>query len=221
MITETPWVGDDPAGQWARLRADHPRSGRWPVLLTTDEHRPWSTTAPASTPAPDDAATLLARWWTRYADDPAITAPFGPDWPGPAPTPEAAGDPDTAADGVAADLLHHYPSLRLGLVPAERSADVPVVAGWTGAAHHTRDTAEVSTVLRDWEDRFGARVVALGPGDLVLGVAAPPTTRAEALAVAAEHFAFCPDNVWQGDARLSSYADRLVADGHRWSFWWE
>ncbi|CAL9497343.1 hypothetical protein SUDANB95_03343 [Actinosynnema sp. ALI-1.44] len=134
---------------------------------------------------------------------------------------DPAGDPDTAADGVAAGLLHHYPSLRLGLVAAERSADVPTVAGWTGPANHTGNTAEVSAVLRDREDRFGARVVALGPGDLVLGVAAPPTTCAEALAVAAEHFAFCPDNVWQGDARLSSYADRLVADDHRWSFWWE
>lgn len=219
MITETPWPGDDHADQWARLRADHPRTGLWPVLLhveTPDDFRPWST---PDGPTPDDPAALLARWWTRYANDPAMTAPLST-WPGTAPA-DTAGDPDAAADGVAADLLHHYPELLLGLVAADRSADVPTATGWTGAANHTPNPAEISAVLRDWEDRFGGRVVALGPGDLVLSVATPPTTYQQALAVAAEHFAFCPDNVWQGDARLSTYAEQLVKDGHRWSFWWE
>ena len=55
--------------------------------------------------------------------------------------------------------------------------------------------AEISAVLRDREQRFGARVVAAGFSTLLLSVAAPPTTREKALAVAAEHFAFCPDNV--------------------------
>lgn len=40
------WVSDDPApaGLWPLLRAEHPRSGLWPLLLDTlssDPRRPW------------------------------------------------------------------------------------------------------------------------------------------------------------------------------------
>lgn len=40
--------------------------------------------------------------------------------------------------------------------------------------------------------------------------------------MAAEHFAFCPDNVSQGtaDGTLRSYARTLVGE-HTWSFWWD
>lgn len=40
--------------------------------------------------------------------------------------------------------------------------------------------------------------------------------------MAAEHFAFCPDNVSQGtaDGFLRSYARTLVGE-HTWSFWWD
>ncbi|MFF9492763.1 DUF4253 domain-containing protein [Streptomyces flaveolus] len=31
-----------------------------------------------------------------------------------------------------------------------------------------------------------------------LSVAAPPHRREDALCIVAEHFVFCPDNVWQG-----------------------
>jgi hypothetical protein len=101
-----------------------------------------------------------------------------------------------------------------------RSSDVPTVAGWQGAVNYTNDTAKLSAVLRSWEDRFGVRVVGAGFADLYLSVAAPPTDHAEALQVAAEHFAFCPDNVWQGTSPLASYAQRLV-DAPLWHFWWD
>jgi len=53
-------------------------------------------------------------------------------------------------------------------------------------------------------------------------LAAPPATTVEALAVAAEHFAFCPDNVWQGVSpfTLAGYAERLI-DAAMWTFWWD
>jgi hypothetical protein len=54
----------------------------------------------------------------------------------------------------------------------------------------------------------------------VLGVAAPPTGIDEAIRIAAEQFAFCPDNVWHGGATLVDYAQRLI-DASTWSFWWE
>jgi hypothetical protein len=60
----------------------------------------------------------------------------------------------------------------LGLVPAARSADLAALIGWTGPAN-AFGLAELSAVLRSWEQRFGARVVAL-LDELYVSVAAPP-----------------------------------------------
>lgn len=238
------WLSDQPApaGLWARLRAEHARSGLWPLLLDAlddedPEYRPWANgeVLPGEMSSPDDhdPAALLAGWWADHtaeeandtappAEPLAVTAPFGPRWPGLAPALSTRTDPDRTADGLAEQLLAGHGSMRLGLVAANRGADALTAAGWTGPMNYTNDTAEVSAVLRNWEDRFGARVVGVGFATLVLSVAAPPTTREQALAVAAEHFAFCPDNIWQGvePQTLSAYADRLVGD-HSWAFWWD
>jgi hypothetical protein len=75
-------------------------------------------------------------------------------------------------------------------------------------------------VLRSWESRFGARLIELGSGTLLLSVAAPPASAAHAESVAAEHFAFCPDNVVQGPGTISAYAKR-IRKKNLWSFWWD
>jgi hypothetical protein len=56
---------------------------------------------------------------------------------------------------------------------------------------------------------------------LFLSVGVPPATHEEAPA-AAEHFAFCPDNIWQGHEPnlLAAYAERLADDDTR-TFWWD
>ncbi|WP_199443750.1 DUF4253 domain-containing protein [Umezawaea beigongshangensis] len=238
------WLSDEPApaGLWARLRAEHARSGLWPLLLDAlddedEEYRPWGNgevlPGDMSFPGEHDPAALLARWWAAHtgenehdglspAERLAATAPFGRQWPGTSPARPARIDPDRIADDLAEQLLAGHGSMRLGLVAAERGADALTVAGWTGPTNHTDDTAEVSAVLRDWEERFGARVVGVGFSTLLLSVAAPPATHEEALAVAAEHFALCPDNVWQGDEprTLAAHAERIVGD-HSWVFWWD
>ena len=55
------------------------------------------------------------------------------------------------------------------------------------------DGADVAGVLRSWEDRFGAYVVAVGFATLDLVVTRPPGDAREALVLAQEHYAFCPD----------------------------
>ncbi|MFE9097823.1 DUF4253 domain-containing protein [Streptomyces sp. NPDC007264] len=152
-------------------------------------------------------------------------APFGPDWPGLAPAQTLAADPDSRAAEIADRLLDDgswFEDPRLALVPARRSADIPAALGWPGPFNHENDTAVLCSVLRSWEDRFGIRVVALTYDQLVLSVAAPPTTRAEAEALAAEHFACCPDNIVQGHHEtLRAYAEHAVLDQRVWSFWWD
>jgi hypothetical protein len=63
-------------------------------------------------------------------------------------------------------------------------------------------------------------VIGVGFADLYVSVAAPPADQGEALRVAAEHFAFCPDNIWQGKSPLSAYANGLI-DAPIWRFWWD
>jgi hypothetical protein len=88
-------------------------------------------------------------------------------------------------------------------------------------ANVENDAAKLSAVLRSWEDRFAVRVIGVGFAELYLSVAAPPTDHATALHVAAEHFAFCADNIWQSSTTaLTAYADQLI-DAPIWSFWWD
>ncbi|MBQ1074179.1 DUF4253 domain-containing protein [Micromonospora sp. C31] len=226
------WLSDAPPdpGLWAWLRSRHPESGLWPLLLSglsSEESRPWVDgevfPADMSSPEHHDVAELLAGWWagcTSTDEDgtSAVTAPFGRNWPGLAPPGVQTEQPDELADQCA-DFLADGRT-RLGLVPAVRSADTLAVAGWSGPTNHTGDAGEISAVLRSWEDRFGVRVVGVGFATLQLSVAAPPTSTGHALAVAAEHFAFCPDNVWQGAETLAAYAEQILGV-RSWSFWWD
>jgi hypothetical protein len=234
------WLSDEPApdGLWARLRAEHSRSGLWPLLLrplSDEPSRPWEDGElwPDDMSSPDehDPEALLAQWWQdNTVTDPeqddlspaerlAITAPYGQHWPGLAPSAKR-DDPDRVADTLAAELPTFGGTWRLGLVATDRGADALTIAGWIGPVNYTNDTAELSAVLRSWEERFGARVVGAGFADLYLSVAAPPRNREEALPIAAEHFAFCPDNIWQGSETLEAYADGLV-EANAWVFWWD
>ncbi|MFM9588652.1 DUF4253 domain-containing protein [Streptomyces scabiei] len=222
------WCADEPAapGAWAAVRPAR-TAGLLPVLLDVgggqDGPEGWELMpGETSYPGDHDADEVLAEFWDAYAgaDD--------PDWPGLTEAPAEVrppGDPDALA-AATADALVRDPSRlkdpRLALVPARRSADIPAAIGWTGPVNHENDVARLCAVLRSWEDRFGIRVVALTFDQLVLSVAAPPATGAEAEAVAAEHFAFCPDNIRQGtaDGTRASYA-RTLLGAPVWSFWWD
>ncbi|MEU3317126.1 DUF4253 domain-containing protein [Streptomyces sp. NPDC006662] len=242
---EALWLSDGSvsAELWTRIHAERPRRGVWPLLLNSrdpqdSEFRPWGTGEffPEQISSLDDhdPAELLAKWWATYTavdeDDDmlspdqrlAVTAPFGQTWPGLAPAGQAAADPDDLAAEYAARFVLSRPQSRLGLVAAHSGADALAVVGWDGPANWDNDTATFAAVVSDWERRFGARVVAVGSDTLHLSIAAPPTTAEAALLVAAEHFAFCPDNIWQGPRpqTLASYAERLI-DTHCWEFWWD
>ncbi|MER5931244.1 DUF4253 domain-containing protein [Streptomyces sp. NPDC002054] len=236
-------------GSWALSRRPGAvPAGLLPVLLH-DTHGPerwWEERLyPARMSDPDDhhVEVVLREYWEAVVpdeeedEDPEgegaeLIAPFGRSWAGLAapgvPSADAAdaadgaAGPEAVAAGTAEALLAEgrLRNPRLGLVPADRSADIPAAIGWTGPTNHENDTARISAVLRSWEERYGARVVALGYDVLELSVAAPPRTSAEALAVAAEHFAFCPDLVWQGAGSLREYAQELPGTGE-WTFWWD
>ncbi|MFD5617380.1 DUF4253 domain-containing protein [Streptomyces yangpuensis] len=237
------WVSDDAVGAGALAAHRGPQlaaAGLQAVLL---QDRPglerwWQDREfmPERMSDPDDhhVEPVLREFWGRVVPDPEegeegeeIIAPFGRDWPGLAVAAPSDGpdvpDPQAAACELADELVEHghLPAPRLALVPARRGADVPTALGWAGPTNYENDTALISVVLRSWEDRFGARLVALGFDELHLSVAVPPPTTARALPVAAEHFALSPDNIWQGSGSIRAYTDEAVTGSGHWSFWWD
>jgi hypothetical protein len=237
------WLSDGPApdGLWEALLDAHEGSGLWPLLLGGlhgELERPWQSgevhLTRHTSPADHDANDVLSRWWTdmntpddddsdgayppELAGGPDGSDPFGHPWPGLAPAGVLETTPDHRAGEIAGALVDGV--LRLGLVAADRGADALTVAGWNGPMNHTNDTAEISAVVRDWEERFGVRVVSVGFDTLVLSVAAPPVDMSQARAIADEHLAFCPDNIWQGPGSLPEYAESLLGSP-LWAFWWD
>ncbi|MGV9569948.1 DUF4253 domain-containing protein [Streptomyces nigra] len=228
------WLADAQAapGDWAALAPARRSAGLLPVVVDAGggqggpQH--WKLAPDAmSYPGDHDADEVLADLWEEYA-----AGETGREWPGLTdataaadPDPDAPDDPDAVAMGIVDDLVESDGLLedpRLALVPARRSADVPAAIGWSGPVNHEGDTARLCAVLRSWEDRFGIRVVALGFDQLLVSVAAPPLTLAEAEAVADEHFAFCPDNILQsGDPSVRAYAETRVLGRLAWHFWWD
>ncbi|WP_017585970.1 DUF4253 domain-containing protein [Nocardiopsis ganjiahuensis] len=234
------WVSEEPVavGLWSRLFAESPRSGWWPLLVEGFDRDPdlllETSAIERSTALTDhDPAGLLAAWWGEYtgssepgAEEPdphPETAPFGRTWPGTVPAASLAeGAAEATASECAELLVEHGRPQRLGLVRASSGAQALLSCGWSGPVNYDNDTAVFAAVVADWERRFGARLLGLGFDTLLLSVASAPTDIDRALRVAAEHFAFCPDLVWQGSSphTLRGYAERLV-DRPVWNFWWD
>lgn len=233
------WVADGVAApaDWARFASGRYAVGLRPVLLDNDRHLAgwWKTTLDPgmmSDPGDHDAEAVLSQFWDHAVantdedeeedDEEPTLAPYSGIWPGLGAWRAPVEDPDAVAAEVAAGLTEHRLSRpRLALAPVLRSADLPAAIGWTGPMNHENDVARLCAVLRSWEDRFGVRVVALSHDRLDLSVAAPPESAEEALAVAVEHFAFCPDTIWQGYDTLRRYAEEALVGNTHWTFWWD
>jgi hypothetical protein len=195
-----------------------------PVLvagLEDDPKRPWDSgefipTDPRRVQS-IDAVETLANAWRESLDEESLgpVEPFGIDFPG------LASPPTRASDGAGDQyVLAHMNQGRIGLIAAERPADAITAVGWMGAVNVHRDPALISAVLRSWEDRWGAIVAEIGFATLTLTVGNPPRDEQTALALAAEHFSLCPDNIWQGSETLRAYAPGLV-ESKTWNFWWD
>jgi hypothetical protein len=237
------WIADEEpsSGVWESLLPAR-SVGLHPVLIDVDRGDParWELLpAMMSYPGDHDAEDVLAEYWSyaatedmddegddegEDADDDPLLAPYGREWPGLAPAGEPQDDPDARAAEVSGELIavSVLDEPRAALVHARRSADIPAAIGWCGPLNHENDVARLCAVLRSWEDRFGIRVTALGFDVLTVSVASPPRTIEEAEAVAAEHYAFCPDNITQGDHdTLREYAAKAVLNRKVWHFWWD
>ncbi len=213
------WVSELPVKRigkpWRELVRAYATTGLWPVVLVSDggarDTRSWLEGVGHATPdvpdlGRDPAVVLAARWLS----------------------PITGGEPEALAftglalgttDGFV-PIHEHVDALagRLGLVAAARPADVPEVIGWSGAVNHIGNHADVSAVLRSWEDRFGAYLVAMGFDTITLAIERPVKSHTHADLVAREHAAFCPDVVLYD--RFADYRRRLVG-ATSWRLSWD
>ncbi|SFB60109.1 protein of unknown function [Amycolatopsis marina] len=226
------WVSDSPLddpNRYLACVAAHPRTGLWPVLIPRDSRfersgEDWTVDRGRLAPADDriadvDVARTLAGWWREPCCDGTCLRPFGTEFPGLAQRSARRADP-LAEAGNTGSILAARANCRLGLIETERPADVPALLGWAGMINTTDDVAAVSAVLRSWEERFGAVLIALGFDSLELSVAAPPKSRDHSLALAAEHRAFCLENFTGQPGGMREFGADL-AGRRRWRFWWD
>ena len=218
------WVSERPVNdvvaRWKALARVFGDTGLWPLVIEPahgiDRMTDVLMDLPRSSGA--DPFQLLRRWWHQNGgedDEEADEAlePFGRAFPGLAP--RTPGDRPASVDAHLRDLQGH-----LGLVAVDRPAKVLDAIGWMGPANYDLNPTEQSAILDTWEDRFDAYLVGLGFDTISLAVGRPPRDLAVATAIAAEHFSFCPDNIWQGVGSIREYAPMLVG-ADRWDFWWD
>ncbi|MBO4238590.1 DUF4253 domain-containing protein [Pseudonocardia alni] len=205
-------------------------TGRCPVWIRPDDLElpldgPTGPAALAAAIGAVDPDAVLDRWWPGPCRP---GCPCGERLPAAIPRIPGPAGPDRslapATFDAAVDLAGGYGS-SLAVVDAARPADVPAALGWPGICNYVpyQDLVSLSAVLRHWEDRWGAVVVALNRSRMTLSVAYPPTTDAECTEVAAEHIAFCPDqqDPQNGDYYTLSIYSRMIRGAGAWSFWWD
>ncbi len=129
--------------------------------------------------------------------------------------------PASAGLSVAREVLTERPfdKVYVAVVPTEDWTTIPIHLRWGGWNDCPPPEYHVAA-LRSWRDRYGAELVGLSHDVMNLRVAERPGTRAEALALAQEHYDYCYDIVDQGVGTLSQLAAALMNDDW-WYFWWD
>lgn len=216
------WIGTETlneerlTGLIRGLAAAFPRTGLWPLRVPTSTRMtgldvPWGETGPQQ-PKPEipEALAVYERLCRFHTIDNA-------DYEPPAP-PVKSLAPAQPGPQLTADHLNSRTDGGLLLVPVARPADVPAALGWIGATNAQATGADITAVLRSWEDRFGATLVSLGFDTVEVQLGSRPESAAQRNILAAEHFWICPDS-FEGFT-LDDY-NRALSTTTRWSFWWD
>ena len=243
------WVSEDePTAQdVASARSGWAASGLWPLLADgggsmmvvevgsqglEERISCWLGEGHPSDPSALDPERWLADQWPELVADNEANdyyephervsglAPNGTAWPGLAPPTNWEGTADSAADAMTAHLLEDnwLEQPRLVLIPAVSSSDALVAGRCTLA--EIDDIAGHAAVLSSWEQRLGARAIAVRHDTLFVSVPVAPADRAQAAHIACEHFVFAPDNVLQNADSFPQHVDTLVGS-NIWGFWWD
>lgn len=205
---------DDALLLWERLRDLVPDTGHWPVLLAAPleqvredfeaDPRPLSELLQAADRVGPDPRQWLLATGADAEDIEADLADLHGDWPQNAePATELELDVETTAV--------------IALIPSARGCEAPAhlrFGGWEPCWPPENHLA----LLRAWETAYGAELVAIGGGELILRVTKPPQGKEAALALAETQalYAGAPCGY---DTVEELAAHRMVDEV--WSFLWE
>ncbi len=218
--------GSDAVALWHKLRGLVDHTGHWPVLLGDDkeleDHREALADEhyPATQEMLEAAEAIDAESWLKDAladmfepDDDYTRDDLRGEWPSNAEPQHEFSIPYDRRTG------RPYPTIHIGLVPTTLGWQVPALLHF-GAWNDCPKPEEHVSVLKRWEQRYGAELVGVTHDTIEMLVARPPRTRDDALALAYEQVAYCPDIVDQGAGTLDALAAVLV-NGSVWFFWWD
>lgn len=213
---------------WRALRARHPRTGLWPVLLGSN---------------PQVVDQLTWRLDTLARDAPGIPtldeAPQAPEL-----LSQWLGDPST--DEYLEDVPRHLARLTddaeairarlqerpdeaavsaidgdrvtIALVPAAGGWELPALLAWSGAEARGIEGPEHLSVLHFWNEVYGAELVSLDLARFECLVDQPPTDARGAFELAVQHYAYCPALMDNLAPAIGALAATLF--GRHWLFDW-
>lgn len=110
------------------------------------------------------------------------------------------------------------PRVHIAIIPTDDWTTIPAYLRWGDWGRCPPPEFHVAA-LRSWRDRYGAELVGLGSNSMNLRIARQPATRAEALSLARELYAYCPDLFLPGIQTYSTIAAALMSRTW-WNFWW-
>lgn len=191
---------------WLDIRQSAEKTGWMPVLLGSAEE--WRDNGEAIIHEGDDElsradeidAAELLHDKAAEAGEPARGVPILP----------RRGDTDFATP-------HEQHGL-LGLVRTDAGWKIPAMFPWKGSTNWELYGAEHAAVLHSWHRRFEAELVAMTYDVIELYVPHPPNAE-EALGVASEVYAYCPDLLDSGVPTLEDLAEHMIRS-KAWYFRW-
>lgn len=88
--------------------------------------------------------------------------------------------------------------------------------GWNECPH----PENIMSVSKYWYEKHGAIPAVITSDSIQFYVLDPIKEFEDALHVAEEHFAFCPDSVFQGAETINALSS-LIIESSIWDFWWD
>ncbi|WJZ02502.1 DUF4253 domain-containing protein [Corynebacterium freiburgense] len=203
---------------WVELVQAFPCTGLWPVITPQTDVVRNNSFLSVYTSSKQSIVNTTAEFFLRQSND-EDTQWYAPDFQG---FQTLAQGNSTSKAWLSTPEI--FPDEALLIVPTPRPADIPARLGWLGGTNFNIGPADISCVLRSWEERFGAIITHLGTDTLVAQATRPPAEEAiNPLAI--EHFLFCPDVVHQGSDTLCEYRNLLrkatIRGSNSWYFWWD
>ncbi len=223
--------GEEAISTWDQLAAVADNSGYWPVLMGTQQSAE-QTLAFVGTdfddvePSPEqvlaDAENIVFEDWLEQRTDlilSDIRGELGGGFPSDGqiyPSPAEAHVFVTPRDIFSGEF---HDTVVMAIVPAVNSWESAAFLSW-GCWNENPCPEEHVAVLREWNDRYGADIVAMAGDTLEMRVDHPPTEWEDALQLAREQYVYDHDIVDQGAESIEVLASFLLGS-EGWYFWWD